>query len=251
MIFYFSATGNSKYAADRLSEHFPGETVSIAEAFRKEEFIYEAGEGEKIIFVFPVYFWNLPSIVGDFIEKLTLKGDTSGVCAVITCGGQLLGTDAAFRKAMKKREISVRAVYSLKMPDNCVNYFKLPNREAQIMMLRSAEKDLDEIIDSIQFNFRVSYKSGPAGRLWTTLLKPVYKSQSKTGKYRVNTKCIGCGLCRDICPVSAISMENGRPVWTKKKCVWCQGCINRCPAQAIQFGKRTEKRGRYVHPIFK
>lgn len=251
MIFYFSATGNSKYAADRLSEHFPGERVSIAEALRRGESVYEAAEGEKIIFVFPVYFWNLPSIVSDFIEKLTLKGDTSGVCAVITCGGQLLGADVAFRKAMRKRGISVQAVYSLKMPDNCVNYFKLPNREAQIMMLRSAEKDLDEITDSIQFNFRVSYRSGPAGRLWTALLKPVYKSQSKTGKYRVGESCTGCGLCRDICPVSAISMENGKPVWTKKTCVWCQGCINRCPAEAIQFGRRTEKRGRYVHPIFK
>lgn len=251
MIFYFSATGNSKYAADRLSEHFPGETVSIAEAFRKEKFVYEAGEGEKIIFVFPVYFWNLPDIVGDFIEKLTLKGDTSGVCAVITCGGQLLGADAAFRKAMKKRGISAQAVYSLKMPDNCVNYFKLPDREAQIMILRSADHALNEITDAIRFNFRVSYKSGPAGRLWTMLLKPVYKSQSKTGKYRAEENCTGCGLCRDICPVSAISMENGKPVWTKKKCVWCQGCINRCPAKAIQFGKRTEKRGRYVHPIFK
>lgn len=82
MIFYFSATGNSKYVADRLQERFSGEMVSVSDAMRKKQFVYEAGEGEKIIFVFPVYFWNMPSIVSDFIGKLTLRGDVSQICAV-------------------------------------------------------------------------------------------------------------------------------------------------------------------------
>ncbi|MGI5933052.1 MAG: 4Fe-4S dicluster domain-containing protein, partial [Eubacterium sp.] len=31
-------------------------------------------------------------------------------------------------------------------------------------------------------------------------------------------------------------------------CTKCSACINRCPVQAIQYGKRTKKRPRYVHP---
>lgn len=251
MIFYFSATGNSKYAAQRLSERFPGKTVSIADAMKKKEFVYEAGKGEKIIFVFPVYFWNLPSIVAEFLEKLEIVGDTGNLCAVITCGGQLCGADRAFRKAAGKSDFEVRAVYSLKMPDNCVNYFKIPNPEAQVMLLRSAEKELDNIMDDIVFNFRAGYKSGIGGRIWSALCLPVYRNQCKTGKYRVKDNCIGCGLCQTICPSAAIDMEEGRPVWKKEKCVWCQGCINRCPVEAIQFGKKTETRGRYIHPIWK
>lgn len=251
MIFYFSATGNSKYAADKLQEQFSGQMISIAEAVKKNEFAYEIENEENIIFVFPVYFWNMPGIVSRFIEKLTLRGSDLQICAVITCGGNIHGADRAFRKAMSERTLKVRAVYPLKMPDNCVNYFNLPNREAQIMMLRSTEKELEEIIDSIKFNFRAGYKSGLAGRAVTKICLPVYKNQCKTGKYWVKDNCTCCGLCQSICPSEAISMKDGRPIWTKKKCVWCQGCINRCPAEAIQFGKKTEKRGRYVHPIWK
>lgn len=251
MIFYFSATGNSKYAADQLQKQFPGEMVSMVDALRKKEFAYEAGDEEKIIFVFPVYFWNMPSIACDFIRALTLKGDVSQVCAVITCGASIGGADKMFRKAMKQHGIPVRAVYSLKMPDNCVNYFKIPSKEAQIMQLRNTEKDLDDIIESMKFNFRTSYRSNVTGSLWSAVCAPVYRNQAKTKKYWVKDNCIGCGLCQTICPADAIVMEEGKPVWAKNKCVFCQGCINRCPVEAIQFGKKTENRGRYVHPIWK
>ena len=72
-----------------------------------------------------------------------------------------------------------------------------------------------------------------------------------TGKFRVTDNCTGCGLCSTICPAHAIEMKEGRPVWTKKKCLKCCGCINRCPVSAIQYGRRTESRGRYVNPVLK
>lgn len=252
MIFYFSATGNSKYTAEKLQQSFGGELVSVADAMRKKQFAYETGKGEKIIFVFPVYFWNMPSNIEAFIKKVTFTGaGEPEICAVITCGSSIGACDKTFRKAFKAGGISVKAVYQLKMPDNCVNYFNLPNKEAQVMMLRSAEKELEEIIDSIRFNYRVSYKAKLTGRLMTKVCLPVYRNQCKTKKYWVKDNCIGCGLCQTVCPSGAITMEDGRPVWTKDKCVWCQGCINRCPVEAVQFGKKTEKRGRYIHPVFK
>ena len=58
MIFYFSATGNSKYAAQKLQEAFGGEMINIAEAVRKERFLYGTAQDEKVFFVLPVYFWN-------------------------------------------------------------------------------------------------------------------------------------------------------------------------------------------------
>ena len=38
------------------------------------------------------------------------------------------------------------------------------------------------------------------------------------------------------------------PVWVEDQCALCYGCINGCPAQAIQYGKGTEKHGRYMNP---
>ena len=63
MIFYFSATGNSQYIAQRLAE-VTGETlVSITECLLP---------GERVGFVTPVYFFGLPSIVSEFIRNLDL-----------------------------------------------------------------------------------------------------------------------------------------------------------------------------------
>ena len=55
----------------------------------------------------------------------------------------------------------------------------------------------------------------------------------------------GCGLCAKICPEKAIEIKDGKPEWVKKKCQHCTARINRCPNAAIQFGRGTEKRGRY------
>ncbi len=57
-------------------------------------------------------------------------------------------------------------------------------------------------------------------------------------------KCNGCGICAENCPTSTISLVNGKPIWGDK-CYQCLCCINYCPQYAIQYGKQTEKRGRY------
>ena len=56
MIFYFSATGNSKYAAQKLQEAFGGEMINIAEAVRRENFLYGTAQDEKVFFVLPGIF---------------------------------------------------------------------------------------------------------------------------------------------------------------------------------------------------
>lgn len=60
--------------------------------------------------------------------------------------------------------------------------------------------------------------------------------------------CISCGLCEKICPTGTIRLTaEGRPVWADT-CVQCVACIHRCPVRAIEYGKATQKKGRYRHP---
>ena len=55
MIFYFTGTGNSLYAARKLADE--GEKiVSIVDALRSKAYHYTLNVGDKLGFVFPVYF---------------------------------------------------------------------------------------------------------------------------------------------------------------------------------------------------
>ena len=48
-------------------------------------------------------------------------------------------------------------------------------------------------------------------------------------------KCTGCGLCVEVCPVEAISMENDKAKIDVEKCVDCGRCVEECPNEAISM----------------
>ena len=65
------------------------------------------------------------------------------------------------------------------------------------------------------------------------------------GKPSVNG-CVGCGICRKVCPTGAISFskdENGKVTEYKfdlKKCIICGNCSFYCPKGAIKMTKEYE-----------
>jgi len=248
MIFYYSATGNSKYVAKKVQERFGGNLIDMAAAVRKKNYEHAFVEGETAVFVFPVYFAGLPATVAEFINKLEIKGEQPEICGICTFGGIAGGVDRRFRKAFKAKGISVRAFYDVKMPENCIFVFNPPIREAALMTLKRSDARIKDVLDSMAFNHRKPYRSGPLDWFVSAVEGPLYGPSCGTKKFTVDDRCIGCGLCQTVCPVAAIEMEDGRPVWTKAKCDHCAGCIMRCPVEAIQYGRSTKKRFRYVHP---
>ena len=63
------------------------------------------------------------------------------------------------------------------------------------------------------------------------------------------SRCVDCGLCAKKCPVQAIVMKDGYPVWIENECEMCLGCLHRCPMFAIQYGNgKTNKHGQYRNP---
>ncbi len=52
-----------------------------------------------------------------------------------------------------------------------------------------------------------------------------------------HSKCILCGGCASVCPMSAIEWEGTRMKTHPQKCVDCGICVRACPANAITMYK--------------
>ena len=46
-------------------------------------------------------------------------------------------------------------------------------------------------------------------------------------------KCIGCGACIDVCPVSALTMVDDKSTVDESACVDCGACVSTCPVEAM------------------
>lgn len=267
MIFYFSGTGNSKWAAKSLAGLLHEKTADISvlnfeSAGNKEykNYIEEIAQGikndEYIGFVFPVYAWGAPEIVTDFVKKLKKSlgnankfGDAADnpegktfTFALATCG-----EEAGYALKNFSKIIPLKSSYSLVMPNNYVVGSDLEDEETVVSMLKQAQKDIslmaEELIAKKEV-YRVHEGSG-AGLKSRLVNFGFNKFARSTKSFYTTDACTGCGLCAKNCPARTITMENNRPVWGEH-CYQCLKCINRCPAAAIQYGKATESRGRYT-----
>lgn len=53
--------------------------------------------------------------------------------------------------------------------------------------------------------------------------------------------CTGCGTCAEICPVDALSIEDGVAVVDEEWCIGCGLCVPRCSSEAAGIKPRDDK----------
>ncbi len=241
MIYYFSGTGNSRYAAEKLARMTGDKCVSIASVFNGNP-PDVVGRSDVTGFVFPVYFSGLPEMVRRFASHREVKSHLGFyVYSVITCGASGAAAGDMLSRALGRK---VDLCVHVPMPDNYVMVYEPCEPEKAKKMLRKADAALEEIGGYIEQRATGS-RSTLKMKLMTKFTYPLYDVFRRTNFFRVTNKCTSCGLCERLCPDKAVKMKAGRPVWTKKKCQHCTACINNCPVKAIQFGPLTAKRGRY------
>ena len=246
MIFWFTGTGNSYYAAKKLADEGE-EIISVVDVLRSRDFHYVLKENEKLGFVFPVYFYTVSDPVLELIRNLQVE-NAGFVYAVIPCGAGIGAAGGFLKKELKKRGLDLQRVDALVVPDGAVIFYDIDSPEKLEKQLESATKELAAIRRAIDQNLGNTIRgSAAAGKIGLA----AYHACMSTKPFRVDDGCIGCGKCAVNCPAGAISMENGRPVWKKSRCLKCCACINRCPVTAIQYGRKTASRGRYVNPVLK
>ena len=250
MISYFSGTGNSEYVARRIAEATNEEYVNIADCEKQSRFRFHLKKKERLGFVIPTYYWGMPALVEDFIKKMEILTEVKHYTYCVATFGTVTGGIAIrMSKFLKKKGFPLHACFAIRMVDTYTPLFDL--RDKAKNMRENAKTEtfiymmMPKIVNRVQGDFNKNkglfYKASP-------LAKKAYNKARKTRKFKVKDNCIGCGRCADFCPECAITMQDGKPVWTKKKCSLCLGCLHRCPQAAILYGTHTEHHGQYVNP---
>ena len=261
MIFYFSGTGNSLWAAERLAQRTGERLVSMADEVRGDCH-YTLGQGERVGFVFPVHGWRTPRLVRRFIDQLSLdtQGQAPYAYVVLTAGDSVGRTMERLLPHLQAKGIDPKLFATLIMPESYVGLplmdVDTPAKEQQ--KKQEAARRMDAIAEAVaakdtsqrDFSFGnltrgplPGFFSGPVGSFFERFLitdKPFHV---------VSDRCVRCGVCASVCPVGDIDGGKGRqPQWLHHAdCLTCFSCYHHCPTHAIEFGRRTKTKGQYFY----
>ena len=244
MILYFSGTGNSKYAAQRMADAL-GEPLLCLNDRIKAGDTAPTETGPRLIVVTPTYAWRIPRIVEDWLLRTELVGARQA-WFVMTCGSEI-GNAAKYNHAFcRAKGIGYMGTAQLVMPENYIAMFNAPQTEEARQIVARAQPNIDRAIAAVRDG---SAFPPPRDNLYDRLMSgPVnpifYACIVKAKAFTVSDACTGCGQCARRCPTNSITIRDGRPVWGQG-CTHCMTCICYCPAEAIEYGKKSLGKPRY------
>lgn len=252
MIFYFSGTGNTLWAAKQLAEATNEQLIFIPDHLDNAH-AYQLKTDERVGFCFPVHGWRPPKIVRQFIGNFTLKADGHYIYALCTAGNTIGETIDILTQDLEKRGLTLSAAFSIVMPETYVGvpFMDVDNAKDERRKLEAAERQLDTAMRAI-VNRQENKQPLHIGR-WpminSRLIGGVFVKYLVTDKpfHVVQDRCLKCGTCAKVCPVNDIAAEPSHtPTWLHNgMCLTCFTCYHHCPTHAIEFGRQTRRKGQY------
>lgn len=241
MVFYFTATGNSLYAAKQLDT----DLYSIPQVMRQDDLEFTA---ESIGVAAPVYGHEVPAMVKEFLHKAVFHTDYFYL--ILTYGNRHGGAAELAKQLCDECGIQVNYINVLLMVDNWLPTFDM-NEQKRIDKkvdehLAAIKKDLAERKNWI---FPVTDKDRAAHQEFCGRMKQM-PPDAWQHLICVKPSCIGCGICEKVCPSGSIRVENGRAVHHPGNCQTCFACVHACPQKAIGLAipeKNPDARYRNEH----
>ena len=244
MILYFSGTGNSKYVAQRMAEALNQSLLSMNDRIRSHD-TSPVETDERLVIVTPTYAWRIPRVVSEWLDKTELTG-AERIWFVMDCGSEIGNAAGYNRQLAAQKQLQYMGTAQIIMPENYIAMFNAPQKEQAKSIVEQAEPALQKVLTQLKAGQQFPPpRDNLYDRLMSGPVNPVfYRFFVKADAFRTTEACIGCGKCVDLCPLSNIHLENGKPVWGKN-CTHCMACICYCPKEAIEYGKKSRGKPRY------
>lgn len=251
MIFYFSGTGNTRWAAQEIAEATGERLINIPDAIRTGQYTYTLTDDERIGFCFPTHGWQPPHLVRTFIRRLDITNSEGHFCwALTTCGDNMGEAMTILNRELATKALKAETQFSLVMPESyvCLPFMHTDPKPKEERKIAEARRQMVHIIETI--NARrpgiIELERGATPRLYSYVLGSYFNRHMITDrKFTVDADvCIKCGKCQTVCPVDNI--EGTPPKWLHNgNCTCCLACYHYCPTHAINYGSITRRRGQY------
>lgn len=248
MILWFSGTGNSYLVARLLAKEL-GDSIKKMDLTNFSSI--NLSSEKRIIWVMPVHSWGMPKAVVSYIKQVNITGaNTAEHYLIATCGDDAGLTANRWRKALKQRGWKSMTAHTVEMPNTYVLLpgFDTDSNDIASEKLKKSVPRIEMIINAIKDkSTNDNIVKGQFAWIKTYVIYPLFMRFMMSAKpFHTTSKCVGCGLCRNICPLKNIqlSSDTHRPLWGSN-CTQCLGCYHICPHNAVKYGKASNGKGQW------
>jgi ferredoxin len=230
-LIYFSPTGTTRKILEGIAQGFNAQKIEHLDLTLSESRRRESGDlnGDFFIIGAPVYGGRVPVMMVDALNHLK----AGNIPAVITV---VYGNREYEDALIELRDLTIKRGFLPVGGGAFIGEHSLSNKETPIA---SGRPDKNDIEKAISFGNRISKKMSELHSL--DGLSPLnvpgnlpYQEIKKGGNFSPVTMedlCIKCGRCTQVCPTTAVTM-NETVTTDQKKCIHCCSCIRNCPTGA-------------------
>lgn len=244
VIFYFSGTGNSLYTAKCIAQGLKDCRIERMTEYIKSPYKVE---DDIVGFVCPVYCFALPPYLHKFFD--IIDAEPNYCFGVVTMGGNQGRALLELKERLSKKNITLNYAKTVVMPDN---FFVKENKEC-LSKLEAAQPVIDEISQSIALGKQDCTEVKEAlfwKKLGTSVgwwfMRDVLRIDQV---FEYSTRCVGCGICAQVCPTGNIKMKGKKPNFYFE-CANCFACKHWCPQHAIRVGgMKSQLDKSYTNPF--
>ncbi len=218
----FSPTGGTQRVADIITSEF-GNTVGNID-LTKENSNYDVldeGKCDIAVIAVPSYGGRAPILATQRLSAL--RGNN--IKCIIVC---VYGNRAYEDTLVELNDVAIQCGFNVVAAISAVAEHSIIHKYATG---RPDAKDIEELRGFVKVILK-KIENGNKSSALNLLGNRPYKKVAGAGLLpKADKKCNNCGLCADICPAQAISLQNLK-ISDSKKCISCMRCVTQCPQAA-------------------